>query len=350
MHEAWTLKRVVRNLLSWVRWYIWVPFAQLIGRLRSPRQILTTWPQAGITLGPRVVLFMHYDGRGGVGPQVFAYMRALQASGRDVVFVSNAKRLTEAAQAGLREVCAGIILRRNIGYDFGAWRDAIDFLNLPQAGTEEVILANDSVFGPLLPLGDVLRRLDYERADIWGLTESWQLRYHLQSYFLAFGAKALRAPAWRKFWDSVRPVPAKPYIVHRYEVGITQAMMKGGLSCAALWSYEALTKMVTAEGLKAVNDEVQDPKLEDPVNFTRRLQMLRIRDNVARRVAMNPTSDLWRQLLLTGFPFIKRELLRDNPSKVQDVGDWKDVVRDELGADPGPIEQDLRLMLKGGAP
>ncbi|WP_244876895.1 rhamnan synthesis F family protein [Acidocella facilis] len=344
------MKRIARRVLSIGRWYFWVPLARLIGWIRSPRQTLSSWPEAGIALGPRVVLFMHYDGRGGVRAQVFSYLRALRASGRDVVFVSNAGKLNEVAQAELREICAGIILRRNVGYDFGAWRDAIDRLGLPRAETEEVILANDSVFGPLLPLGDVLRRLDYTRADIWGLTESWQLRYHLQSYFLAFGPAALRAKAWRKFWNSVRPVPAKPFIVHRYEVGITQAMMKGGLLCAALWPYETLTKMVSFEVLKALVADEQDGNFVDPVNAARLSQVRNIRDNIARRVAMNPTSDLWRQLLLTGFPFIKRELLRDNPSKVQDVGDWKDVVRDELGADPGPIEQDLRLMLKGGAP
>jgi hypothetical protein len=67
-------------------------------------------------------------------------------------------------------------------------------------------------------------------------------------------------------------------------------------------------------------------------------------------VALNPTSDLWRQLLLSGFPFIKRELLRDNPTMVEDVGGWIEVVRDILAADPEPILHDLRTMLKGGAP
>ena len=40
----------------------------------------------------------------------------------------------------------------------------------------------------------------------------------------------------------------------------------------------------------------------DPIQITRKLQVLRIRDGVARRVALNPTSDLWRQLLISGVP------------------------------------------------
>jgi hypothetical protein len=43
-------------------------------------------------------------------------------------------------------------------------------------------------------------------------------------------------------------------------------------------------------------------------------------------------------------------LLRDNPTRVEDIGDWADVLRDTLGVDPGSIIADLRMMLKGEAP
>jgi hypothetical protein len=346
------IKWLILRIINALKWYLWVPVARLVGQIRSTRQITYSWPEAGITLGPQVVLFMHFDGRGLVRPQVLDYMREFKANGRDVVFVTNSRKMKPQALEALKEISTGIIVRKNIGYDFGAWRDAVDFLELPRAETQEVILANDSVFGPLVPLGDVLRRLNYKKADIWGLTESWQVRYHLQSFFLAFGPTALRAPAWRKFWDSVRPVPAKDYIVREYEIGITQAMMKGDLNCAALWDYEGLVNRVAREDLTSLfaEGDTADTAAADPMKLTRRLQIMRIRDGVARRVALNPTSDLWRQLLVSGFPFIKRELLRYNPTQVYDVGDWTEVVRNELGADPGPILRDLRTMLKGSAP
>ena len=346
-----TLKKALKVPVHLWRWWIVVPLAVVMGRLRSPRQIIRVWPEGEITLGPRVVLFMHFDSRGLVRPQLLDYIREFRDNGRDVVFVSNAATLRADAKAALEPLCAGIILRRNIGYDFGAWRDALDYLGLPRAGTEEIICANDSVFGPLAPLGDTLRRLNYAKVDVWGLTETWQVRYHLQSFFLAFGPKAIRAPAFQTFWRSVRPVPMKQYIVREYEVGVTQAMLKGGLRCAALWEYEALIKLVNrAEVEKLIAEDETELGKNDPIQVTRKLQVLRIRDAMARRVALNPTSDLWRQLLLSGFPFIKRELLRDNPSKVEDVGDWVAVVREVLAADPNPILLDLRTMLKGKAP
>ncbi len=345
------LLSAILSFLRGLKWYLTVPLGRVIGQVRSTRQIVHFWTAEGAALGPKIVLFMHYDGRGGVRPQLFDYMRDLKENGRDIVFVSNAGKIRPEPMAALQDICTSIIIRRNIGYDFGAWRDALDHLGLPRADTQEIIFANDSVFGPLLPLGDTLRRLDYNKADIWGLTESWQVRYHLQSFFLAFGPKALKSETFKKFWGAVRPVPAKVYVVKEYEIGITQAMVRGGLSCAAIWGYDALIKQVRREGLEHlfVKDETEMGKA-DPIRLTRKLQALRIRDAVARRVPLNPTSDLWRQLLISGFPFIKRELLRDNPTKVEDVGDWEELVREELGADPEPILLDLRSMLKGTAP
>jgi hypothetical protein len=340
-----------RATLYWAKWYIWIPLARVVGAMRSTRQINAVWPAGEIMLGPKIVLFMHFDGRGNLRPQLLDYIRAFKATGRDIVFVSNAGRLKPDVFENLQAECAAIIVRRNVGYDFGAWRDAIDLLGLPRGDTQEVILANDSVFGPIAPLADPLRRIDYDKADVWGLTESWQLRYHLQSFFLAFGPTALHAKAWRKFWDSVKPVPVKSFVVHAYEVGVTQAMLRGGLRCAAVWDYETLIKRVDRVELeKIILAEETEIGKADPIQITRKLQILRIRDGVARRVALNPTSDLWRQLLMTGFPFIKRELLRDNPTRVEDVGDWVEVMREDLAADPNPILLDLRQMLKGGAP
>jgi hypothetical protein len=345
------MKTVILKALSWCRWYLIVPIFYLIGCLRRRKQIVSVWPVGELNLGSRIVLFVHFDKYGKVRQQVLDYISDLRENGRSIVFVSNSRRLTDEATAALREICAAIIIRRNVGYDFGAWRDALEHLNLPRLETEEIILANDSVFGPLVPLGDTLRRLDFRKADVWGLTDSWQMGYHLQSFFLAFGPAALRSEAFADFWRRFRPVPYKKYVVRAYEVGVTKAVEKGGLRCAALWSYDSLIKRINQEELdKLILAEESEFVRVDPVFNTKKRQFLRMRDAIASRVALNPTSDLWRQLLLSGFPFIKRELLRENPTDVEDIGEWLDVMRDILLIDPEPIVTDLKLMLKGITP
>lgn len=334
------------------KWGTVIQAARLAGRFRSPRQIVSTWPEGPAALTPRVALFMHFDRKGRVSAPAICYVKELIRNGYCVVFVTNSGMLAPAARTELQQICAAVFVRRNIGYDFGAWRDAIEALNLPAPDTRELLLLNDSMYGPLRPLDAMLARLDYAEADIWGLTESWQQRYHLQSFFLGFGEQALRSPAFAGFWRKVRPVPAKSFIIRSYEVGLTQAMLRAGLRCRAIWRYEDLVGQVTSQNV--LDDLARADRLKpartDPLLLSRRLQILRIRDAAARQVALNPTADLWRQLLLGGFPFIKRELLRRNPSQVEDIGDWVRVVRHELGLDPEPILAELRGGLKNRAP
>ncbi|MHB1301958.1 MAG: rhamnan synthesis F family protein [Acidiphilium sp.] len=346
-----TILHKLRLGFGTIRAVMTLALAGILGRLRSPHQVIASKPGGGIVLGSKVVLFLHWDRGGRVREALFTYIAQLAESGRSVVFVTNAGKIEPNAEARLLTLCAGVLVRRNVGYDFGGWRDAIETLDLPQAGTEEIIIVNDSVFGPVRPLEATLLRLDYTDADVWGLTESWQRRYHLQSYFVAFGPRAIRSPAFRKFWSQVIPAPSKAYVIGKYEVGMTQAMIKAGLRVAVLWPYDMLTKQITRDQLAGYLDvEAAASGRSDPMDVTRWLHVLRLRDAIARRKALNPTSDLWRHLLLSGYPFIKRELLRDNPTRVEDVGDWADVLRDTLGVDPAPIIADLRTMLRGDAP
>jgi hypothetical protein len=340
----------------WRHWLpvLWYPASFL----RSHRQLVSLWPEGGIQVGPRVALFAHFDRGGAMRAHTLAYLSALRDAGLSVVLVTNAGRLRPEAMAALQTSCAGVIVRRNVGYDFGALREGIEILDLPRPDTEMLLLANDSVYGPLQPLGPVLERLDFTRADLWGLTESWQTRYHLQSYFLAIGRAALTSPAWTEFWRGVRPVSSKWWVIRHYEIGLTQRLLRAGLRAQALWRYQDLTGGMPAapklgpEFYIGDDDigEDDDPRLLDPLARQRLAQLLNIRKAMAGRRALNPTSDFWRQLLDAGFPFLKRELLRLNPGKVGDLADWREVVRANSGADLDAIERDLQRVMRNRAP
>jgi lipopolysaccharide biosynthesis protein len=328
--------------------YLEPAWAVVASVVLSANQLVSATPSLDAALGPRVAVFVHYDRAGAVRDHVLRYLAALRDTGFDIAFVSNSGRLKPEAQAVLAKLCAVVLVRRNVGYDFGAMREAILRLGLPRADTEQVLIANDSVYGPLCPLDDLLARIDFDTADVWGCTESWQVRYHLQSYFLVFGAAALRHPAWRAFWQRVRPVQSKEWIIRHYEVGLSQMLLRAGLRCRAIWPYADLVKRVDPE-LLAISDE--DAALSgDPIVMMRKVHARFIRDAAVTRRPLNPTSDLWRQLLLSGYPFVKRELLRSNPTRVRDVTDWRDVLRDDAGLDPTMIERDLQRALKNIAP
>jgi hypothetical protein len=331
-------------------WYGYIePVLSLAASIgRSNDQLIGPPPAIDRPLGPNVAVFVHFDAAGAVRDHVLHYIKALHQAGHAVVFVTNAGKLLPEARNVIEPFCAAILVRRNVGYDFGAMREAVLRLGLPREDTRQVLIVNDSVYGPLKPLDDLLSRIDFDTADVWGCTESWQRRYHLQSYFLAFGPRALRHPVWLNFWSGVRPVQSKDWIIRTYEVGLSQQFLRAGLTCRAIWAYSDLVKCVDPELLAGDDD---DPSiLGDPIVLMRRHHARHIRDAAVLRRPLNPTSDLWRQLLLAGYPFLKRELLRSNPTNVNDVTDWRDVLRNQVGLDPTLIERDLQRALRNVAP
>jgi hypothetical protein len=335
----------IRHLLKFLAG-IWSYIAFALSFVRSQHQVLHVSPPGQIELGANVALFIHFDRRGALPAHAAAYIRALRENGFSVVFVTNSGRVALDKLTVLKELCAAIVVRRNVGYDFGAIREALDLLGLPRIATETLLIANDSVYGPITPLANTLARMDFSQADLWSATDSWQHRYHLQSYFLLAGSRALNDPAWKAFWHDVRQVSSKTWVVKHYEIRLTQKLLRAGLRCRALWPYQELVGQVrTAPSIRG-----RLHKIVDPIERRRRQALERIRECAAARKPMNPTAELWRQLLLDGFPFIKIELLRENPSDVADVADWREVVAGLPGADLATIERHLQGKMRGRPP
>jgi hypothetical protein len=165
---------------------------------------------------------------------------------------------------------------------------------------------------------------------------------------LIAGRKALTSEAWRDFWRQVRPVQSKEWVIRRYEVGLTQALVRAGLHCAAIWPYTELISHVDPS--MTTNAGGDEALANDPSLAARKSHAGRIRQGAVARRPLNPTSDLWRQLLQAGYPFLKRQLLRENPTGVLDIAEWRDEVRDKIGIEPDLIDADLKEVLRNRAP
>ncbi len=321
-------------------------FALARSYFRHKRQVLDVWPDGNIEIGESVSLFIHFDKHGYVGDHVLAYVRKLYNIGFSVIFVSNSRKIHPHCLSALKPLCRAIVIRRNVGYDFGAIREALLLFGLPRHNTQRLLIANDSVYGPFFSLESVLAEVDFTKADLWGATDSWQHRYHLQSYFLIVSPRAMAHPAWASFWQHVRPVSSKQWVVSHYEIGLTQKLLDAGLRCKPLWPYIELVDQVLAETL----DSEHEFAVQDPMVQMRAIASRRLRNAIAHRAPLNPTADLWRHLLQSGFPFLKVELLRKNPTGVPDVVDWRSIVANISCADLEIIELDLKKRVRNRSP
>jgi rhamnosyltransferase len=230
----------------------------------------------------RLALFAHYDSEATVKPYVFAFLEQLRAFGCDVVFVSNSP-LSAAERERLRTYASKIFERENEGFDFCMWQYALEQVSL--AGVDELILTNSSVVGPVLSLQAAFQQMETRSCDFWGMTDSHELGWHLQSYFLVFRERVLQSQAFSRFWHSVLPYRDKLQVIRSYELGLTRYLTEQGFQAEALVPIASWAS----------------PGLQKRMRRTRR---------------WNATLFFPMQLLERGMPFVKVGLLRDNVGRV----------------------------------
>jgi lipopolysaccharide biosynthesis protein len=324
---------LVRLLLQSAVALVALPHAWLRRRRRFVRDVL----RGGRTLpdGGKVALFVHFDRGGSVHDYVLFYLQELREAGFEIILISNGRTPGPAAMARVLPLCAHVLCRDNVGYDFGAYRDGIAFLG-DLSRFSMVVLANDSVYGPIFDLRRALARCD-PATPVWGVTDSWSLRYHLQSYFLVLQGEALTSTSVTRFFAGLLPVQSKFWIVRHYEVGFTQAMLRDGLRCAALFPYRDAAAALIDAGLAGM---LSDRHLGAPF----RAFFAAVLAKAQRGTPLNPMHHFWDHMLgQMRCPFIKRELLSRNPAAIPHAFLWERVIRSVSSYDTELIVRHLQV-------
>lgn len=286
----------------------------------------------------RVVIYVHYDKKGCVHDYVYHSVEQFAAAGLRVHFVSNARSLPGDAIHRLAPYCARIYRRKNVGHDFGAYRDVI--LGLADRNRlEMLLLTNDSVYGPFTSVERLLQKANPNIADVWGACDSWAIRYHLQSFFLVFHAPAISSGVFTKFWRSLPYVSYRKWMIRYGEVALTQCLLRAGLRCRALFPYHGITT-------RTYSSILQTRILESKLQSAHRVFLTHLLDAIEGGGPLNPTHHFWDLLIRDhGFPFIKRDLLQRNPIGVPGIVQWREIVG-ETGYDTQLIDDHLRLLAR----
>ncbi len=180
----------------------------------------------------RLCVFAGFSAAGEIADYVFHNLAALNASGFDVIFVTTAAKINAPDLARLTKICLRVMLRQNTGYDFGSWKAGLFHSGVELQHYQRLLLTNDSYYGPLYPWAEVLSKAS---TDLFGITDSYGIAYHLMSYFVLYNEKILHSEQFRKYWQDVRMIPTilKTLIIYAYEVGLSQKFQKDGFSVSA---------------------------------------------------------------------------------------------------------------------
>lgn len=264
----------------------------------------------------RVAIYAHYDSVGAVHGYHLDALRALRSAGFRITLVSNAERFGPAAAARVAPLVREVLVRRNLGHDFGAWREGLRALG-DLDDCRQLVLCNDSVYGPFAPLEALLAKADPATADVWGMTEGRNHGPHLQSWFLLFHPNAFGHPAFDAFWREMPLSSNKFAVIEAGELALSRKLRAAGLRLGALFPY--------AEALRCFRAHADSERPQQQA-------MLRA---LERGRALNPTHHFWRPLIAElGLPFIKRELLALNPAGLDDICAWEEVVAARFGIEP----------------
>jgi len=275
------------------------------------------------TGGRRIALYQHYSKSGRISQVVRRQLAGYRALGFDVVLTTNTERLEDASWRAAAAHCWRLVRRRNIGFDFGAWRDVAAMLLAGKAPPEELLLVNDSVLGPIRPLEPPFVCARRMGTGAVGMTESRQGGVHLQSYFMLVLGAAATADTL-EFLVRLRLSTAKWLIVQRGEFGLTRYLVRRGHRVAALFGYAR-----ALDAILACADERQYlatviPELAQDIGTPASLR------RTSLRWPLNPTIHLWRGLpRCLGFPFVKVQLLRRNSGLLPDAAEWSVLVKDD---------------------
>ncbi len=265
--------------------------------------ILGSWGGLRDKRGGKLCLFSQWDRHGVIDDYVLHYLSRLSDHGFSIDLVSTSSHLEpESLRAALR-ICDRVILRRNIGLDFGSWVDAVRSPGR-LAGHERLLLANDSVFGPFHDFGPTFARMEEGESSLWGMTDNDEHAYHLQSYFLVMPRATLRSKAFRSFWRRILPRTNKEEIIHHYEIGISRSLLRAGGSVRAAFPSEQILGHARSMG-----DDFQ------------------YREELDSRKPLNVSLYAW-DVLLRDFraPLIKTDVFKRDLYRCRSLVHWPDMV------------------------
>lgn len=219
---------------------------------------------ASISANEDWLIFVAYSADGSLSECQRYQLDCFAQVGYQIVLVINTDNIVDMVSPNF-DLAKILIIRENIGFDFGAWRHAVEIIGgLGRA--RSVSFANDS----MLPIKNGKHAINIMReminntdSDVVFLTKNHEVRPHCQSYFFSVSRSAIS----RGILQLIISIPLyndKDRLIHEVEVHLSDRMSAIDFTVVTLFEIA---------------------------------------------VEENPTIHHWERLLEQGFPFIKVQLV-----------------------------------------
>jgi rhamnosyltransferase len=197
----------------------------------------------------RLAVFTIYDKNGIIDDYVIHYIKELKTVSQRVTVCVNGL-LSDEGREKLQTVTDDIFVRKNSGLDAGMVKDTL----LNHIGFEtvtsfdELIIANDTCFGPFIPMTEIVAKAEESGADFYGMgiheEKGLGIAKYIFSWFYIIRGELLKSPLLQEFFQKLNPNNNKSDAVVNYEFSLTELVVKNGFSYDTYIDY---SKMPYAE-------------------------------------------------------------------------------------------------------
>lgn len=187
----------------------------------------------------RLCIYLIYDSDKIVDDYIGVALKELKRFSDRLVVVCNFDHI-ESGKENIANYADEVFYRDNRGYDAGGYQEAITKLITWDRiyDYDELLLTNDSWFGPIYPFDEMFDRMNKTECDFWGITRHMGGKYwfgaeesfptHIQSYFLNFKYGVLHSSDFKCYWDSYTCSDDRNETIRNFEVGISKSLSNKG--------------------------------------------------------------------------------------------------------------------------
>lgn len=177
----------------------------------------------------RLGIFSFYDPEGVVDSYIEHLLTELTSVVDKLIITVNG-RIDETGLVIFRQYTDTIVIRENKGFDSGAYADVIvNMLGEDLKEWDEVVLSNDTFWGPFIPLRSVFEKMDLKNVDFWGFNYNVQrICTYIEDYFVVFRKNIICSGDLLEFFKTnINPFEEnRKYLFGPNEAGMTRYFSK----------------------------------------------------------------------------------------------------------------------------
>ncbi|MDD3277369.1 MAG: rhamnan synthesis F family protein [Lachnospiraceae bacterium] len=201
----------------------------------------------------RYGVYVFYDKHGIVDEYNDVFLKGLKKVISHLVVICNCQ-VEKSGMERLSAIADEVITRENKGYDVTAYKEGIlrpGFDKLSRF--DEVVICNDTMYGPLYPFEEMFDSMAQKNLDFWGITNFHEVPFdpfgtieygylpkHIQSFFMVFRQSLVKSSEFQSYWTKFPEIHGYEEAIGKHEATFTKRFADQGFRWAVYADSEDL--------------------------------------------------------------------------------------------------------------